>query len=100
MKLRACLALAMSDTFPGPEWEFLKRALYKLQQIDRRQAKVVELRIFGGLDDDQIAATLNINCRTVKREWHVAKAWLYAEFRDDGPAGTSGVRVPLPKDHL
>jgi len=45
-----------------------------------RQAKVVELRYFGGLTDEEIAAALNISPRTARRDWHFAKAWLLRDL--------------------
>lgn len=58
----------------------LDQALDKLAQIDERQAKIVELRFFGGLSIDETASVLNISPATVKREWVVAKAWLAREL--------------------
>ena len=46
-----------------------------------RQARIVELRFFGGLTEDEIAASLGISSRTVKREWTKAKAFLYARLQ-------------------
>jgi len=45
-----------------------------------RQAKVVELRYFGGLTEEEIATVLKISQRTVERDWHLAKAWLLREL--------------------
>ena len=59
----------------------LDETLARLAKLDRRQAEVVELRVFGGLDIDEVAATLGISSATVKREWAVAKAWLHREMR-------------------
>jgi len=53
------------------------RALRSLEQFDPDQAKLVELRFFGGLTVEEAAASLGVSPRTVKREWAVAKAWLY-----------------------
>jgi RNA polymerase sigma-70 factor, ECF subfamily len=55
-------------------------ALTNLAAIDERQAKVVELRFFGGLSEDEVASCLEISTRTVKREWAMAKAWLKGEL--------------------
>lgn len=59
----------------------LDAALTAFAQIAPRQAKVVELRYFGGLTEDEIAATLEISQRTVRRDWDLAKAWLLRELR-------------------
>ena len=58
----------------------LDEALTAFSQIAPRQANVVELRYFGGLTEDEIAAALKISPRTVRRDWDVAKAWLLREL--------------------
>ncbi len=55
----------------------LDEALTRLAAFAPRPAKVVELRFFGGLTEDEIAVRLEVCSRTVKRDWTVAKAWLY-----------------------
>jgi RNA polymerase sigma-70 factor (ECF subfamily) len=55
-------------------------ALTRLSEIDSRQARIVELRYFAGMNNDQIALALDISERTVRREWQMAKAWLRAEI--------------------
>ena len=56
-------------------------ALTKLAALDQQQARVVELRFFGGLNVDETAEVLGISERTVKRDWSVAKAWIRRELR-------------------
>ncbi len=56
-------------------------ALTKLASLDQQQARVVELRFFGGLSVDETAEVLGISERTVKRDWSVAKAWIRRELR-------------------
>lgn len=58
----------------------LDEALTRLETFDQRQAKVVEMRFFGGLSEDEIGAELGISERTVKRDWRMARAWLYQEL--------------------
>ena len=58
----------------------LDDALTSFSQLAPRQAQVVELRYFGGLTEDEIAATLGIAARTVRRDWDLAKAWLLREL--------------------
>lgn len=58
----------------------LDDALSKLEEIDARQCRIVELRFFGGLTEDEISHILGLSVRTVKRDWSVARAWLYAEI--------------------
>jgi RNA polymerase sigma factor (TIGR02999 family) len=55
----------------------LDAALDELAKLDARQAQVVELRYFGGLENTEIAAVLGISEPTVVRDWRVARAWLY-----------------------
>jgi RNA polymerase sigma factor (TIGR02999 family) len=58
----------------------LDEALTAFSQVAPRQAKVVELRYFGGLTEEEIVATLKISSRTVRRDWDLAKAWLLREL--------------------
>jgi RNA polymerase sigma factor (TIGR02999 family) len=60
--------------------EDLHLALERLEKTAPRQAKVVEMRYFGGMSEDEIAAHLNISPRTVKRDWVLARARLYGEL--------------------
>ncbi|MBC8122108.1 MAG: sigma-70 family RNA polymerase sigma factor [Gemmatimonadaceae bacterium] len=55
-------------------------ALDSLARIDPRQSRMVELRFFGGLTIEQTAEVLDISPATVKRDWNMAKAWLYREL--------------------
>ncbi len=55
----------------------LHEALNRLAALDARQAQVVELRFFGGLDNKEIAAVLDVSEPTVVRDWRMARAWLY-----------------------
>ncbi len=55
-------------------------ALARLAELDVQQAKVVELRFFGGLSIEETAAALGISPATVKRDWSVARAWLFREL--------------------
>jgi len=58
----------------------LHRALEKLASLDERQAQVVELRYFGGLSVEEVAGALELSAITVKRDWAMARAWLYREL--------------------
>jgi RNA polymerase sigma factor (TIGR02999 family) len=55
----------------------LDEALCALERTDARSARIVELRFFGGLTNEEIAELLNISTRTVIRDWEFARAWLY-----------------------
>lgn len=59
----------------------LDEALERLAAMNDRQSRIVELRYFGGLTEEQIAETLDISTRTVRRDWNLARAWLYRELR-------------------
>jgi len=63
----------------------LDAALDRLAQIDEQQSKVVELRFFSGLNVEETAEALRVSPATVKRDWSVAKAWLYREITGAGP---------------
>jgi RNA polymerase sigma-70 factor, ECF subfamily len=54
----------------------LDDALQAFAKIDARRAQVVELRFFGGLSVDEVAATLQVSPQTVMRDWRIARAWL------------------------
>ena len=58
----------------------LDRALASLAELDPQQAKIVELRFFGGLSVEETAEALDISPATVKRHWTIAKAWLMREL--------------------
>jgi RNA polymerase sigma factor (TIGR02999 family) len=58
----------------------LDAALEKLAALDPQQAKIVELRYFGGLTVEEAAAALDISPATVKRHWTLARAWLKKEL--------------------
>ena len=58
----------------------LDEALTAFSQVAPRQARVVELRYFGGLSEEEIVAALKISPRTVRRHWGFAKAWLLREL--------------------
>ena len=59
----------------------LDEALTAFSQVAPRQARVVELRYFGGLTEEEIVAALDISPRTVRRDWDLARAWLLRELR-------------------
>jgi RNA polymerase sigma-70 factor, ECF subfamily len=56
-------------------------SLKRLEKVDPRQARVVELRFFGGLNVEETAEVLKVSAKTVKRDWSVARAWLYADIK-------------------
>jgi RNA polymerase sigma factor (TIGR02999 family) len=64
----------------GIEMLALNQALESLSKIDARKARVVELRYFGGLSVEETAEVLGISSETVKRDWKMAKVWLFGEL--------------------
>ena len=58
----------------------LDEALSRLAEVDSRRSQVVELRYFGGLNNEEIAGVLKISENTVTRDWNMARAWLYQEL--------------------
>jgi RNA polymerase sigma-70 factor, ECF subfamily len=54
--------------------------LGRLEQLDPRQSRIVELRFFGGLSVEEVAEVMEISTPTVKREWASAKAWLHRQL--------------------
>ena len=58
----------------------LDKALSQLAEFDEKQARIVELRFFGGLKNEEVAEVIGVSLATVKREWTIAKAWLMREL--------------------
>src|SRR5687767_9033116 len=65
---------------PSADLLLLDEALTALARIDERRSKVVEMRHFGGLSNDEIAALLNVSPNTITRDWNLARAWLYQQL--------------------
>jgi RNA polymerase sigma-70 factor, ECF subfamily len=72
-------AFVMTREVPG-KMLALDESLGRLAQVDRRQAQIVELRVFAGLSVEEAAEFLGISLATVKRDWRMAKAWLSLEI--------------------
>jgi len=62
----------------------IDKALHELATADPRQARIVELRFFGGLTLEEVASTLDMSLRNVNRQWRLARAWLYERVAEDG----------------
>lgn len=77
--------------------EALDAALSRLAELDERQARVVELRFFAGLDVRETAEVIGVSPATVKRDWHFARRWLQREISRE----VSGEmpREPAPEHH-
>lgn len=76
----------------------LNRALDRLAIYDDRLSKVVEMRFFAGMTEEEIAAVLHCSVRTVKRDWNFARDWLYAEMKDSSRKERGGPRQIAPRD--
>jgi RNA polymerase sigma factor (TIGR02999 family) len=59
-------------------------AVERLERVDKRQSQIVECRFFSGLSVEDTAAALDISPATVKRDWTLARAWLYQEMQSHG----------------
>lgn len=68
----------------GADLLALDEALAKLCALNARQSQVVELRYFGGLNEEEIAEVLKVSTRTVRNDWSLARAWLYRELSRGG----------------
>jgi RNA polymerase sigma factor (TIGR02999 family) len=86
--------LSLDDQEPSPrpsaidpiDAYALDRSLTRLEALDPQQGRVVELRFFGGLTIEETAMVMGLSPATVKREWAVARAWLYRELTGEGPS--------------
>ncbi len=65
----------------------LHEALTHLEKVNPRQAKVVELRYFGGFSVEEVAAILKIAPRSVKRDWALARIWLFRQIEKSSDSG-------------
>ncbi len=67
---------------PSADLVALDDALTTLAKLDERQSRVVELRFFGGLTEEEIAEVLGVSPRTVRSDWQMAKVWLLRELSE------------------
>ena len=63
----------------------LDEVLEELQQLDPRQAKIVEMRFFGGMTVPEVADVLGLSTRTIENEWKMCRAWLRKRLEADAP---------------
>jgi len=71
----------------SPDLLAIDDVLNRLAMVDPRKAKVVEMRFYGGLTEEEIAAALNISLETVLRDWRFSKSWLRKELGRGGHNG-------------
>jgi RNA polymerase sigma-70 factor, ECF subfamily len=82
----AALCVELTEAIPAPaavdtvDAVALDRALQNLEALDAEQARVVELRFFAGLTVEETSLALGVSPRTIKREWALAKSWLFREL--------------------
>lgn len=79
------LQIESSDEKSRIDLLLLDSALNKLNSFDERQARVIELRYFGGLTVEETAEVLHLSEKTIVREWKMAKAWLSREINSEKP---------------
>jgi RNA polymerase sigma factor (TIGR02999 family) len=71
----------------APELVALDEALEELEKLAPRNARIVELRFFGGLSGEEIAEVLDVSVPTITRGWRMARAWLYRRLGGNGAHG-------------
>ena len=80
-----------SSAAAEPDLLDLDSALGELAGFDEAQARLVELRFFGGLSVEEAAEVMGVSRTTANREWQTAKAWLYRRLKRAGrPSGAGG----------
>ena len=62
----------------------VEESLKKLEAVDERLARIVEWRFFGGMSEEEIAQTLGVTSRTVRRDWRQARAFLFRDIAGQG----------------
>ena len=82
LKLTLGHAADVAAPSEGMDFVALDRALNALAAVDPRQARLVELRYFGGLTIEETAEVMDLSPATVKREWTLARAWLFKELNE------------------
>ncbi len=81
-------AISFSSDRTNVDLLALDEALEQLSTFDEQQSRIVELRFFGGLTIDETAEVLDISPATVKREWTLARSWLYRKINRDRRIGS------------
>ncbi|NOX99850.1 MAG: sigma-70 family RNA polymerase sigma factor [Verrucomicrobia bacterium] len=73
----------ISGPIPDERLLAVHEVLDQLEEEDEMNARIVKLRFFGGMKNDEIAALLEVNEKTVRRHWTVAKVWLYRALQEE-----------------
>ena len=79
---------ASDRLLPGLDLLSLDDALTRLAEFDPQQGRIVELRFFAGLSIEETAEVLGISPATVKRDWVMAKAWLFQDLTSKAPGSS------------
>jgi RNA polymerase sigma-70 factor, ECF subfamily len=82
---------------PTADLVALDDAMNALARIDPRKVQVVEMRFFGGLSVEETAAVLQVSPVTVRRDWNMAKVWLYRELAHAGSTGPAPPASSAPQ---
>jgi DNA-directed RNA polymerase specialized sigma24 family protein len=77
----------MALPFCNQEFLQLDKVLTQLEALDARAARVVELRFFGGLNEEEVAHNLRVSTKTVQRDWKMARAWLVSHLAPQEKGG-------------
>lgn len=81
------LLQAMDETNRSVDLMALDQALTRLEQLDDKQARIVELKYFGGLTTEEIAAVMDVSPASVHRYWRAARSWLFLELGEHANPG-------------
>ena len=74
----------------------LERALDRLTILDQRQGRLVVYKFFGGMTEEECADVLGVSVRTVRRDWSIARAWLFGELTEGPAANAANVSANKP----
>ena len=95
-EFREALTVVDSQPIDAVDVLDLDRALTKLEAFDPGQARIIELRFFGGLTIEETAHALALSPTTVKREWAIARGWLYRELTRNAHTSAPGMGHSTP----
>lgn len=75
--------LDLADTTPDDKVLLIDEALVRLEREDPEKARIVALKFFGGLTNQEVAQSLGVTERTIERQWAFAKAWIFRSIRSE-----------------
>jgi RNA polymerase sigma factor (sigma-70 family) len=76
--------LELSGSTPDEKVLLINEALEQLQKEDPEKARIVVMKFFGGMTNQEVAENLGVTERTIERQWAYAKAWLFQLIRSQG----------------